>query len=85
MDRVKNEDVSPNHAVGGQVAPPVRCEWTVDNNLPEDDRLYSTACGEEFLFIDGSPKDNGLKFCCYCGKPIKGEQYARCNRILPLV
>jgi len=44
----------------------VPCEWTVD-----DDGYWKTACGEEWSFEEGSPKDNGVNFCFSCGQPVR--------------
>ena len=38
------------------------CKWEAD-----DDGVYQTGCGEAFTFIDAGPKENNMKFCCYCG------------------
>lgn len=43
------------------------CVWTYDFH----DDLWNTACGECFVFEDGTPLSNNQKFCGYCGKPIK--------------
>ncbi len=42
--------------------PAVICEWTED-----EDGNWDTECGEKHTFIDGGPRENGAKFCCYCG------------------
>lgn len=44
------------------------CEWT--NNYDPDERIYDTSCGQAFVFIDGSPEENKMQFCCYCGKKL---------------
>jgi hypothetical protein len=53
------------------------CVWT----LPLDGKAWQTwetSCGKAFVMIDGAPSDNGMKFCCYCGKPlwdvVEGEE-----------
>jgi hypothetical protein len=43
------------------------CVWTYDFH----DDMWNTACGECFVFEDGTPLSNNHKFCGYCGKPIK--------------
>jgi len=45
------------------------CEW---KNDPWDDcsDMWKTACGNLFTIIEGSPSENGMLFCCYCGKKI---------------
>lgn len=41
------------------------CTWT------EDCGPYSTDCGHYFETIDGTPADNDMLFCCYCGRRIE--------------
>lgn len=45
-----------------------RCTWTLDD---EDYGAHSTSCGEYFQIEEGSPAENGMEFCCYCGRPIE--------------
>ena len=47
-----------------------KCIWKQEDKF-DDDRIYNTACGKTFFFGDGGPKENEMKFCCYCGKVIK--------------
>lgn len=48
------------------------CTWAgylcYDGYLMEE---WETSCGNIFLLEDGTPADNKMKFCCYCGKPLK--------------
>ena len=49
-----------------------KCHW-----IQEDDEeicLWRTDCGEAFYFTEGTPTDNKLKFCCYCGKELIEEK-----------
>ena len=46
---------------------PVHCEWF------EDDDGWHGSCGKEWEFIYDGPKENGLKFCMNCGKPVTVE------------
>ena len=32
---------------------------------------YETECEHAFCIIEGTPKDNDIKYCPYCGKEIK--------------
>lgn len=42
------------------------CMWTPDESV------WETACGESFQFMEcDGPKVNGMKFCCYCGLPLR--------------
>lgn len=38
------------------------CDWCVD-----DDGVWYTGCGHAWQFEDGGPKENGTKWCQYCG------------------
>lgn len=44
------------------------CTW---HNDPETDNSWSTGCRQLFEIYDGTPTENGMGFCCYCGKPIR--------------
>lgn len=41
------------------------CEWKQDTDY--ETAIWHTSCGEAFVFNDGDPEENFLKFCCYCG------------------
>ena len=43
-----------------------RCLWS-----EQFDGEYETACGKAFALNDGTPAENGMKFCCFCGKPLQ--------------
>jgi len=42
------------------------CTWSED-----EDYVWMTSCHESHIFFDGTPIENGYKFCPYCGKPLK--------------
>jgi hypothetical protein len=48
------------------------CEWKEDDL---DCGCWNTACGEAFVLNGDLPSDNKMKFCCYCGKPLKEIPY----------
>lgn len=50
-----------------QAAIPDPCEWLQD----EWDNSYDTSCGNKYEIIDGTPEDNGMKFCTYCGGKLE--------------
>ena len=33
--------------------------------------IWETDCKNVFNIIDGTPKENNMQFCCYCGKKLK--------------
>jgi hypothetical protein len=48
----------------------VLCGW--QSYIEDDCEVWSTDCGNEFLLTtDGTPFENGFKYCCYCGKRIR--------------
>lgn len=47
------------------------CTWT----QIEDDGDWDTSCGDMFILLEGSPKENDMKFCCYCGLSLVEKLY----------
>ena len=41
-----------------------KCAWHEENGY------WVTSCGHEFVIINGTPAENEMKYCCYCGKEI---------------
>jgi len=47
---------------------PTVCHWTAH---PVDaSGFWETDCNEAFGLNEGTPSNNGMKFCCYCGKKL---------------
>jgi hypothetical protein len=46
------------------------CEWK-NNGM---DTLWDTSCGETFLLSEGTPLENGMRYCCYCGGKLYEKQ-----------
>ena len=44
------------------------CEWKLED---EEANLYLTGCQQRQLILEGTPKENGYRYCPYCGKKIK--------------
>jgi hypothetical protein len=42
-------------------------------NGTEDGEAWVTQCGHLFQICHGSPEDNGMDFCPFCGRPITTE------------
>ena len=42
------------------------CHWAED----EDSGAYDTECGHTFALNDGTPAENEMAFCCYCGSQL---------------
>jgi hypothetical protein len=45
------------------------CEWIQSSNF-EYGQDYTTDCGQWFSITEGTPEQNNMKFCCYCGKKL---------------
>jgi len=41
------------------------CAWR------EDGSDWHTGCGDCFTLFDGTPAENDMTYCCYCGKKIE--------------
>lgn len=46
---------------------PLTCTWSED----PDDGSYDTDCGNKHVFIEGTPAENGYRFCPYCGGAMR--------------
>ena len=45
------------------------CEWKLQDDFAD---YWRTSCGKDFIISnDDTPKENGFKFCCYCGRHLK--------------
>ena len=44
------------------------CEWTL---IDEDFNAYDTSCKSPWCLENGTPSDNKMNYCTYCGKKIK--------------
>ena len=54
-----------------QVQEPETCTWHQDGD--SDSGVYATSCGHYFNLEDGTPADNKMQWCCYCGKKLAQE------------
>lgn len=45
------------------------CHWTLEE-LYEGDGIWNTDCGTTAAFEEGTPEENDVKFCSYCGKKM---------------
>ena len=51
---------------------PPFCRWTEDGEA-----CWDTDCDHKFvLTTDDGPVAHLMKFCCFCGKPLKERRYA---------
>jgi hypothetical protein len=47
------------------------CTWHQDGD--SDSGVYATSCRRYFNLEDGTPEDNKMQWCCYCGKRLVQE------------
>ena len=45
------------------------CHWWSEDDNYEDE--WRTQCGGLFTLTCDTPKEHGMKFCCYCGKKLE--------------
>jgi len=48
------------------------CRWTQD-----EDGVWQTSCGGSYEIIEGTPRDNKMRFCCFCGKVLRYTSQTR--------
>ena len=46
---------------------PKECPWVQEDDSSD---TWDTGCGNRFVLNEGTPVDNGMRFCCYCGKAL---------------
>ena len=47
------------------------CTWDQDG----EGGPWQAGCGKYFEVNEGLPSENGMKFCCYCGRTIDESPY----------
>ncbi len=50
----------------------VACNWKYI-----EDGYWQTDCGESFCLEEGTPEQNGMKYCHHCGKPLYTKPEAK--------
>lgn len=60
------------------------CEWT-----QSEEDVWESACGNAWLFEDGTPEENSMKFCPFCGRKLTpraldeaNEPHCVCGKLL---
>ncbi|MBN6739174.1 hypothetical protein JKG47_01175 [Acidithiobacillus sp. MC6.1] len=64
-----------NEAAGGEYELAVgwtrrTCAWSQDG---DESDLWTTGCGHFFILNDGTPKENGMDYCCFCGGHLEQD------------
>lgn len=47
------------------------CGWTEES----EGIAWATGCGHLFDVNDGTPKQNGMNYCCFCGRSLIQTPY----------
>jgi len=71
MSASKGAKATPLYTAPPQQAEPESCAWHQDGDSESD--LYATSCRHYFNLDDGTPEDNKMHWCCYCGKTLAQE------------
>jgi|WetSurMetagenome_2_1015567.scaffolds.fasta_scaffold1214525_1 hypothetical protein len=45
-----------------------KCVWT--ESTDPDVSYWDSGCGQSFYFEEGTPEENGMKYCPFCGKEV---------------
>ena len=64
-DYYSAKDVLQAYAAGREARPV--CLW---NNV---DGCWETTCGNAFEINDGTPSENNMTYCCYCGGKVEED------------
>ena len=70
FERLKAEVERLEAELAGETLPRESCHWTED-----DDGNWETECGNAFCLEDGPPKENSMRYCCYCGRKLEEVLY----------
>lgn len=54
----------------------LKCEWAQED---ESSDAWDTSCGHTFLINDGTPSENDMCYCCFCGKTLIGVPFEQEN------
>src|SRR6266487_3391119 len=49
------------------------CEWKQADD--EESNNWESSCGDIFFFEDGTPEENGIKFCPFCSHRVSQKLY----------
>jgi hypothetical protein len=63
---VQDEDLKQAHNLLQEGAV---CTWVQDRDWDNPSDYYTT-CGQSFSLVEGTPKENGFNYCCYCGQKL---------------
>jgi hypothetical protein len=65
IDAVLAKRVTPTPSEAALLAARVACVWRYD-----PDGYWQTECSDQFCITEGSPAENRMRYCHYCGRRI---------------
>ena len=60
-----------------EVTEPEKCSWAYSRDSSwaySRDSSWASSCGQDYVFEDGGPVENGVRFCHHCGKPVEVDK-----------
>jgi len=51
------------------------CLWKQDGDDFDCTDEWATECGQRFIIMHGSPHENNMIFCCYCGGILREKKH----------
>lgn len=51
------------------------CTWSQPTSWDDESNCWRTACGDAFQLVDGSPSENKILYCPFCGMPVEAHPY----------
>lgn len=54
-----------------------KCEWIFCESYDMDGGHWDTGCDHAYTIMEGTPKENNMKYCTFCGKEIKEVEEAK--------
>jgi hypothetical protein len=71
VERRAFHDVAKEQAfralIAAAPAPEAACNWSQED---DESDCWVTSCGNAFSLNDGTPSENSIKHCCYCGRHL---------------
>jgi hypothetical protein len=52
------------------------CIWRIDD---ANENTWEGECGNSWIFDDGTPADNSMRFCPFCGKKLVVQEATPCT------
>ena len=67
INRIQSAKKLLDNAIEELTEPTKSCTWERSGL----ENAWETDCSNMYNIFDGSPLENNMKFCCFCGLPIK--------------